>query len=221
MNGQDWYVSFGEESNIRNWDDAHLYGFVSAGGGAWFSRTIRALPVGGRVFVCIPKRGYVGVGTVSGEARPFDEATVEVDGQLRRLAELDLQGTYHHSNEAEDNEEYVVPVRWTKARPREQAIGEPKPQVLAWLQGGVLSPWRLELHGGSLGAEEPAPQPLQGCPSSAAGRSIRLIPGREIRPRVDELHCLGLHPLLQPAELGLGSGKAQQTRVSNGSGPGA
>lgn len=41
-NGQDWYVSFGEESNIRNWDDAHLYGFVSAGGGAWFSRTIRA-----------------------------------------------------------------------------------------------------------------------------------------------------------------------------------
>jgi hypothetical protein len=117
-------VSFGEESTIRNWDDARRYGFVSAGGGAWFSRTIRALPVGGRVFVCIPKRGYVGVGTVSGEARPFDEASVEVDGQLRRLAELELQGTYHHSNEAEDNEEYVVPVRWTAVKPREQAVWE-------------------------------------------------------------------------------------------------
>jgi hypothetical protein len=126
-NGQDWYVSFGEESNIRNWDDARRYGFVSAGGGAWFSRTLRALPAGGRVFVCIPKRGYVGVGTVSGEARPFDEATVEVDGQVRRLAELELQGTYHHSNEsneAEDNEEYVVPVRWTAVRPRDQAVWE-------------------------------------------------------------------------------------------------
>ena len=76
------------------------------------------------MFVCIPKRGYVGVGTVSGEATPFDQATVEVDGHVRRLSKLELQGTYHHSNEAEDNEEYVVPVRWTAARPREQAVWE-------------------------------------------------------------------------------------------------
>jgi len=33
-NGQDWYVSFGEDES-RNWEDARRYGFVSAGGGLW------------------------------------------------------------------------------------------------------------------------------------------------------------------------------------------
>ncbi|MCW2904329.1 MAG: hypothetical protein JWO67_6594, partial [Streptosporangiaceae bacterium] len=56
-NGQDWYVSFGEETYGRDWEDARRYGFVSAGGGDWFSRTLRALPVGARVFVHIPKSG--------------------------------------------------------------------------------------------------------------------------------------------------------------------
>lgn len=69
-NGHDWYVSFGEESGSRSWDDARKYGFVSAGGGVWYSRTLRSLPVGARVFVCIPGSGlgYVGVSTVTGEA---------------------------------------------------------------------------------------------------------------------------------------------------------
>jgi hypothetical protein len=37
-NGQDWYVAFGEDSGHRAWEDASKYGFVSAGGGPWFSR---------------------------------------------------------------------------------------------------------------------------------------------------------------------------------------
>jgi hypothetical protein len=123
-NGQDWYVSFGEESNLRNWDDARRFGFVSAGGGVWFSKTLRGLPVGGRVFVCIPKRGYVGVGTVSGEAKPFEAAILEVDGNMRRMQDLELRGTYVHHNDAEDNAEYVVPVRWLTTRSREQAVWE-------------------------------------------------------------------------------------------------
>jgi hypothetical protein len=44
------------------------YGFISAGGGEWFSRTLKNLPLGARVFASIPKCGYVGVGTVIGEA---------------------------------------------------------------------------------------------------------------------------------------------------------
>ena len=32
-NGLDWYISFGEDNNSRNWDDARHYGFISAGGG--------------------------------------------------------------------------------------------------------------------------------------------------------------------------------------------
>jgi Endonuclease NucS len=123
-NGTDWYVSFGEESGNRNWDDARRYGFVSAGGGVWFSKTLRSLPEGARVFVCIPKTGYVGVGYVIGPAQQFDDAVVTVDGVARGLASLELRGSYHHSQgvEGEDTAEYVVPVRWEHTRPREQAV---------------------------------------------------------------------------------------------------
>ncbi|MFF6832905.1 endonuclease NucS domain-containing protein [Streptomyces sp. NPDC012438] len=157
-NGTDWYVSFGDEREGRNWDDARRYGFVSAGGGEWFSRTIRSLPVGARVFTHIPKAGYVGVGTVSGEAQPFEDALLDVDGESRRMAELPLTGAYRpagsdaardgeaasrdgeaarrdgeaasRSGEAipqdgEDRREWIVPVAWERAVPREQALWRP------------------------------------------------------------------------------------------------
>lgn len=56
-NNLDWYVSFGHESQVRSWDDARVYGFVSAGGGLWYTRTIRSLPIGARISVCVPKTG--------------------------------------------------------------------------------------------------------------------------------------------------------------------
>jgi hypothetical protein len=123
-NGTDWYVSFGEESGSRNWDDARRYGFVSAGGGVWFSKTLRSLPQDARVFVCIPKTGYVGVGYVAGPAQRFDEAIVTVDGVQRGLASLELHASYSHPQgvDGEDTAEYVVPVRWEQTRPREQAV---------------------------------------------------------------------------------------------------
>jgi hypothetical protein len=121
-NGHDWYVSFGEESGVRSWVDARRYGFVSAGGGAWFSKTIRGLPVGGRVFVCIPKTGYVGAGIVTGPASRFDQAVVSEDGAERKLAELDLEGGYSHPPDDEDTAEYVVPVAWQATRDRSNAV---------------------------------------------------------------------------------------------------
>jgi hypothetical protein len=124
-NGQDWYVSFGEESGIRSWEDARRYGFISAGGGRWYSGTLRGLPVGARVFVHIPKSGYVGVGDVTGEAMRFDDAVLEVDGVERKMSDLRLHAGYRHTNDAEDNDEYIVPVRWERAVPREGAIWEP------------------------------------------------------------------------------------------------
>lgn len=78
-NGQDWCVTYGEDE-ARNWEDARDYGFVSAGGGAWYSGTLKNLPVGGRVFVYIPGSGpdcgYVGVGIVTGDALPVRDFTV-------------------------------------------------------------------------------------------------------------------------------------------------
>lgn len=124
-NELDWYVSFGEESQIRNWDDAREYGFISAGGGEWFSKTLRKLPIDARVFVCIPKTGYVGVGVVAGPAVPFQEAEVTSDGTAQRLADLPLKGSYvHEASATEDTAEYVVPVRWITTRPRERAVWE-------------------------------------------------------------------------------------------------
>jgi hypothetical protein len=122
-NGQDWYVSFGEESSGRVWEDGRRYGFVSAGGSVWFSRTLRALPVGARVFTCIPKQGYVGVGVVAGQAQRFDDAVLTVDGTEQKLADLELKGSYHHTA-ADDDEtaEYVVPVKWLETRAREEAL---------------------------------------------------------------------------------------------------
>lgn len=122
-NGHDWYVSFGEFPNGRQWADAAKYGFVSAGGDKWFSRTLNNLPVGARVFACMPKVGYVGVGTVLGPARRFDETTVEIDGAERRLADLPLVGNYRHDgDEVDEFAEWAVPVKWTRAVPRDQGF---------------------------------------------------------------------------------------------------
>lgn len=128
-NGQDWYVSFGVESGSRNWDDARRYGFVSAGGGAWFSRTLRQVPVGGRVFVYIPKVGYVGAAEVTGAATPFYSATVKVGDGERKLSEMDLSGSYTHSvetpSDSEDYDEWVLPVSWIKSVDTTDALQKP------------------------------------------------------------------------------------------------
>lgn len=121
-NNRDWYVSFGHESHKRAWEDARRYGFVSAGGGLWYTRTIRGLPVGARVSVCIPKTGYVAVGEVTGEARSADEATLTVDGSERAFRSLDLHADYHHGSDDPDDLEYIVPVRWFDTRPVEAAV---------------------------------------------------------------------------------------------------
>lgn len=122
-NGTDWYVSFGDESGTRQWADGRKYGFISGGGGKWFSQTLKNLPVGARVFVNIPKAGYVGVGTVAGEAQRFDQTMVNVDGVATLLKELPLEGIYRHEgDEADESAEWAVPIEWAHTVPREQAF---------------------------------------------------------------------------------------------------
>ncbi len=128
-NGQDWYISFGEEETSRNWDDARRYGFVSAGGGKWFSRTLRQVPVGARVFTYIPKTGYVGIGEVTGPAQPVDEAILPIEGRDVPFLSLELKGPYRHEipdpRPGEDYREWVLPVRWTSTVDREDALLRP------------------------------------------------------------------------------------------------
>lgn len=61
-NGQDFYVSFGDgsadgEGVYRSWEDARKYGFVSAGGGKWYSKPMENRFPGARVFANVPKHG--------------------------------------------------------------------------------------------------------------------------------------------------------------------
>lgn len=120
-NGTDWYVSFGDDPNGRNWDDARKYGFVSAGGGEWYSRTVKNLVPGARIFVNIPKAGYVGVGTVTGPAEVFDRVQIPVEGREQLLQDQPLAGNYHHGA-GDDLAEWVVPVKWIHIVPRENAF---------------------------------------------------------------------------------------------------
>ncbi len=115
--GQDWYVAFGHEDGGRQWADGRRFGFVAAVGGEWYSRTLRRVPVGARVWAFIPKRGYVGVGTTLAVARKYRQADVVVDGAWVRMAELPLVGTYEAPNGTHETAEYIVPVQWIEAVP--------------------------------------------------------------------------------------------------------
>lgn len=118
-NGRDWGVTFGTNNYERSWDDAVQYGFVSAGGGRWYSQTLRNLPLGARIFVNVPGSGYVGIGEVVGPAQRFDAATVTVDGEETLLSALPLAADYRRvGDESDDIAEWVVPVQWEATRPQ-------------------------------------------------------------------------------------------------------
>tara|TARA_R110002074_G_scaffold127844_2_gene267744 strand:- start:195 stop:1196 length:1002 start_codon:yes stop_codon:yes gene_type:complete len=123
-NGRDFYVSFGEDER-RDWDDAKKYGFVCAGGGRWYSRTLEQLFVGARIFVNIPATGYVAVGTVLEESMPIKDFKVEVDGESIPFLEAPRKA-HNPGVEADDSElsEYVVRVEWIKTLDRNQAYKE-------------------------------------------------------------------------------------------------
>jgi Endonuclease NucS len=110
-NGRDWYLSFGESEGGRNWEDARNYGFVSAGGGEWYSRSLRSVPANARVWACIPKIGYVGVGIVTGPPQRFRDS---------RFADVpDLRGNYIHANK---EDEWMLPVKWIQSVPKDRAL---------------------------------------------------------------------------------------------------
>ncbi|RFA06669.1 hypothetical protein B7R21_19060 [Subtercola boreus] len=122
-NGTDWYVSFGDSPEGRQWSDGMKYGFVSGGGGEWFSRTLKNLTPGARVFACIPKIGYVGVGVVTGDAQRFDQTLVMLEGVETPLKNLPLNGHYRHADDDDDTmAEWAVTVEWTHTVPREQGV---------------------------------------------------------------------------------------------------
>jgi hypothetical protein len=123
-NGE-FYVSFGAWEG-RPWADAVKYGYIAAGGGAWYSRTLDLLEVGSRVWVNIPKTGYVGVGEVTGLRQRASEFQIQTSQGIKPLLKV-VPYAKHIVEEADDPElaEYFVPVRWLQTVSEEDAVWEP------------------------------------------------------------------------------------------------
>ena len=118
-NGE-FYCSFGHGLG-RDWAEARKYGFVSAGGGSWYSNTLSLLSIGDRVWVNAPGFGYVGVGEVTGPRQPANDFRINDQPALEVLKEA-----HYHREFADDPDrcEYFVPVKWLKALSINEAINE-------------------------------------------------------------------------------------------------
>jgi hypothetical protein len=122
-NGE-FYCSFGDDQS-RSWQDAVEFGFVCAGGGSWYSKTLYLLSPGDRIWVRIPGSGFVGVGRVTGRAQPALAFKVRTPHGEVPVLDVAKAGTYHRDliND-EERCEYFVPVRWLQTVPREHAVDE-------------------------------------------------------------------------------------------------
>lgn len=123
-NGRDFYVSQGEYDD-QNWDDCRKYGFVTGGGGKFYSQTLNHLFPGARVFVNIPGSGFVGAGEVTGTSTPVTEFKVEVDGVETPILDVPLTAPNMGKNKDDPVlRQYMVAVKWLKAVSREEAYWE-------------------------------------------------------------------------------------------------
>lgn len=122
-NGE-FYLSFGDEA-CRSGDDAMRYGFISGGGGAWYSKTLKLLSPGDRVWVNLPRRGYVGVGEVIDAVQPASTFTVNTSAGERLAVDVLQHGDrYKAMANDPDMSEYFVRVKWLHVVPASQAFNE-------------------------------------------------------------------------------------------------
>lgn len=122
-NGE-FYANFGV-SPSRSWSDARQYGFISAGGGEWFTRTLNLLGKGGRVWVNRPSIGYVGVCEVAGVPVVGSDFKVDTSSGTRPYYDVSEVSQYLKELQAEGaTEEWFVPVRWIRTVDEDHAVRE-------------------------------------------------------------------------------------------------
>jgi uncharacterized protein YeaO (DUF488 family) len=122
-NGE-YYVSYGG-SDARSWEEARKYGYISAGGGRWYSQTLNMLSPGDRVWVNIPRIGYVGVGRVRNAVVSVNEFDVDTDSGEKPILDV-LEQAEHFKSYADDPEkaEYFVAIDWLETAPEGGAFNE-------------------------------------------------------------------------------------------------
>lgn len=123
-NGRDFYVSFGA-SEFRVWEDAVRYGYISAGGGRWYSQTLYNLEPGHRIWVNIPPKRYVGVGEVIEHAKPMRDFLVNVGGKMVPILDAPHESPLSAMHIDDDTMcEHFVRVRWLATVPVERGYWE-------------------------------------------------------------------------------------------------
>lgn len=120
-NGE-YYVSFGGD---RPWEEARQYGFISAGGGTWYSQTLKLLSPGDRVWVKIPGTGYVGVGRVTESVQSVNSFKVKTANGEKPIVEVvsNAETLLKHAADPE-KAEYFVRVDWLDAVAESEAFDE-------------------------------------------------------------------------------------------------
>ncbi|MCC4118616.1 endonuclease NucS [Aromatoleum toluclasticum] len=121
-NGE-FYHSFGH-SNERSWDDAVKYGFISAGGGRWYSNTLQLLGKNDRVWAKVPGAGFVGVGRVKGPVQSIQDFVVQTEAGEKSILEVGHATYLREWMDDPDRCEYFVPVEWLQTVPISQAVHE-------------------------------------------------------------------------------------------------
>lgn len=124
-NGE-FYVSFGEREN-RKWADARTFGYIAAGHGEWYSRTLSMLEPGDRIWVnAVPRYGYVGVGRVMEAVKPITEFRVQDEsGELRAIYDVaSVPPREELETTPEDEYEYFVRVDWIETVSLSDVISE-------------------------------------------------------------------------------------------------
>lgn len=114
-----WFVNVGEGRH-RNWDDNRRYGYLSAGGGVIYSRGLKRLELGDKIFAYLNGLGYVGYGVVTHEAVMIKD--FYVGEEPKTLLELPLRATKAGANR-DDPElcEWAIGVKWLRTYSREDA----------------------------------------------------------------------------------------------------
>jgi hypothetical protein len=122
-NGE-FYASFGHGEG-RSWNEAVKYGFLSAGGGNWYTKTLQILSPNDRVWVKAPGYGFVGVCRVTGPVRPAAQFRIKTEqGELPALDVLKEADYFRDEPNDLDHCEYFVPVTWLQTVPIDKAVDE-------------------------------------------------------------------------------------------------
>ncbi|MBW8310759.1 MAG: hypothetical protein K0M64_01880 [Rhizobium sp.] len=135
------YANYG---GSRSWADARKYGFISAGGGDWFTRTLTLLETGRRVWVNRPGLGYVGVGIIEGPPTPARDFMVDTPQGPQRYVDVGNPPPELLANlDDPGKSEQFVKVRWLATVAEDKAMRQPgffgnqnsaaKPRAANWI----------------------------------------------------------------------------------------